>query len=663
MHLDHKKNNSMSGLFDKLAIRNVKKSTKDYFVYFFTLMLSVCLFYSFNSISTQFASLGLEDNLNYLAFSSSMLTAFSLLVCVIMGVLIVHANGFLLRRRKKEMGVYSVLGMSRKNLNRLLMKETLWIGIISVAAGLILGIFVAQILSLATAKLIGISLTSYRFMISIKAIFMSIFFFFVLFFFVYRFNIKELNKMSLLDMLYADRKNETVGKDSKVKTGLLAVVSILFLAAGYGVTVVQSGQDAFRAMGLGGLLLMIGTGLFFTAFLKIIAGAMKKNKRFYYRKLNMFTVSQFSARLNTEGRFAALISVLLFLSLALTAIGPGMGKHVMNGIENATPFHGTISYAPQAGNAQASKNPEKYLQKSGFHVKEFSKEKVGVWIYETSSVTEKLLKKENGKNPLSIIGVDDYNRILKLQKKEPVHLENGEYGVSYAFPSTEKTIKAYKKNPKAVHIGSHTLKIAENGVYHVAWENKNVLTEGGTIIVPQNLTKNLKRQRWVMNFNFPKEKKEQYASLFHQWTMTSPEGYTLWSRQEALVSITADNLLVTYLGIYLGITFLITAGAALALQQLSQVSDNEKRYKLLRKLGVSKKDMLGSLKKQLTIYFGFPLILALLNAAVVIVVIFQYFEGLTLAAMSSIIGFSALLTLLVYAVYFIATYIGGKRIL
>ena len=185
-------------VFQSLAIRNVKKSAKDYFIYFFTLMLSVALFYSFNSISTQFESLGLEDTLSYLSFSSGVLTVFSILVCFIMGALVVYANRFLLKRRKKEMGVYATLGMERRDLNRLLMKETFCIGIFSLAAGLVLGIFAAQILSLATAKLTGISLSAYHFMISPKAIALSILFFGILFFFVHHFNVRELKKLSLL---------------------------------------------------------------------------------------------------------------------------------------------------------------------------------------------------------------------------------------------------------------------------------------------------------------------------------------------------------------------------------------------------------------------------------------------------------------------------------
>lgn len=660
---DNVKGTISNSFFNKLAARNVKKSSKDYFIYFFTLMLSVCLFYSFNSISDQFSSLGLEDNLNYLAFSSSMLSVFSILVCVIMGSLVVYANRFLLKRRKKEIGIYATLGMQRKDLNRLLMKEVFRIGVGSLIAGLVLGIFAAQILSLITAKLIGINLGSYSFMISIKAIIMSIIFFGILFFFVHLFNVRELKKMSLLDMLNADRKNETVTEGGNFVTGLLAVLSVIFIIGGYALIVILAGKDVFKALGIGGFLMIAGTVLFFTSFLKIAAKLMKKNKRFYFRSLNMFTTSQFSTRLKTEGISVAMTSVLLFLSLALTIIGPGMGKFIMNGVENATPFDGTIYYAAALGEQKGLDNPMEYLERDGFEINSFSNSYEGFWTYQQPSITAGLLTEERNDTPLTIIGVEDYNRMLALQKMDPIHLNTGEYAVSYAFPAMEDVLKIFSDNPKMINIGSNSLNLAHNGIYHNAWENKNVLVEQGTVIIPQYLTQGLEKQRWILNFNFSQNSKGEYSALYNEWFKSAPKDYTLWAKQEALISITADNLLTTYLGIYLGITFLITSGAALALQQLAQSSDNEKRYELLKKLGTSKKDMRRSLKKQLKIYFGSPLILALLNTAVVVTAVFQYFIGLSLTVIISVIGFSTFLILMVYAVYFMVTYAGGRRML
>lgn len=664
-----------ASLFNELAKKNVKKSAKDYFIYFFTLMLSVCLFYSFNSVSTQFASLGLEDTLNYLAFSSAVLNAFSVLVCLIMGMLVVYANRFLLRRRKVEMGIYATLGMDRRDLNRLLMKETIRIGFFSLIAGIILGLFAAQILSLLTAKLAGLSAASYHFMVSFKAIVLTVLFFGILFFFTHLFNIRELKKMSLLEMLYSDRKNEPVSEDKKGLTWLLAILSAVLILGGYAVLALTVNGGVFKALAIGGMMLIAGTLFFFMAVLRIAAFAMKKNKRFYFKRLNMYTVSQFSSRIRSEGLSLAMISILLFLSLSLTILGPGIGKNVINGVEYATPYDCTIYYG--LSGADTVNDPLEALENGGFHISNFSDAYAAFRVYESPSVTTAFFKESqeqesapemegNTKSSgglVNIIGIEDYNRLLELQGGQPIVLSGGEYAVTYAFPAMEKTLKAFAQNPGTLKIGDEELSLADQGIRRNAWKNQNALIESGTVVIPQHLAESLKPNTWYVNFNFRKGPEDMNKALYENWYMADNTGFQMWAKQDALLSVTADNLTMTYLGLYLGITFLITAGAVLAIQQLSHSTDHAKRYKLLRKLGASERDIRSSLMKQLRVCFGIPMLAALMNAAAVIISVFRYFEGLDYTDMLPVIGSGILLVLLVYAVYFITTYVGSRRIL
>lgn len=672
MHSKKTRSSISSELFNELASKNVRKSARDYFIYFLTLMLSVCLFYSFNSVSTQFSSLGIEDKLNYLAFSSSMLNAFSVVVCVIMGALVVYANRFLLRRRKKEMGIYATLGMERKELNHLLMKETLRIGVFSLISGIALGIFAAQILSLLTAKLAGISLISYHFMISFKAIGLSVLFFGILFFFVHRFNIRELKKMSLLDMLYSERKNEAVSADRRGTGWLLAVLSVVLILGGYGAIVFLAEKNVFKGLALGGAMLMIGTLFFFVAVLRIAAGLMKKNTRFYFKRLNLFTTSQFSSRLKSESVSMAMTAILLFLALSLVMLGPGMGKYVINGIENAAPFDATIFYSPYV--QENIDEPMELLNEEGFDIREFSDSYQAFWTYTVPSLDSDFLTGSGSLNTeyngeeqeaasLIVMGDEDYNRMLAIQNKAPVHLREDEYAVSYAFPALGDKLEAFKQHSGNLTIGQNTLSLAPEGIYHHAWNNQNVLSESGTIIIPQNLTEGLKKYLWYLDFNLFTQSEDLSDVLHNRWLETYTAGFQMWTRQEAIVSLTADNLLTTYLGLYLGITFLITSGAVLAIQQLAHSADNVKRYKLLRKLGASGKDIKRSLTKQLNVYFGVPALLAVFHAVFVTGAIFKRLEGLTADTMLTIMVSGSLLVFTVYTVYYITTYLGSKRIL
>lgn len=659
-----------SRLFNELSAKNVKKSRKDYFIYFFTLMLSVCLFYSFNSVSTQFASLGLDDKLNYLAASSAVLTGFSVIVCIIMGALVVYANRYLLRRRKKEMGIYATLGMDRRDLNRLLMRETLRIGIFSLASGLVLGIFAAQILSLITAKLARINLSSYRFMISGKAIVLSIVFFGILFYFVHLFNIKELKKISLLEMLYAERKNEQVQRNGRAGDIFIFVLSVALMLGGYAVIYLRLEADVMQALGIGGVMLIAGTMMFFTSVLGTLTRVMKHNKQTYFRGLNIFMVSQFSSRAKTEGRSHGLIAVLLYLALTLVIIGPGMGKYIVNGIENADPYDATISYYPEKGEELG--DPMKELKNAGFHIKSFSNSYQSFWTYTDASLTESSLITQKGTSDkenermditLTVIGVGDYNRMLKLQGKSPIQLGKNEYALSHAFPTLEKVLKAFAKHPKVLSLGGSSLNLAENGIHHNAWESRNVLQESPTVVVPQSIVKNLTPESWILNLDFSGDKKQTKDKLYDRWNMVSLKDFTLQTGAEAVISIVADNLMLTYLGIYLSITFLITAGAVVALQQLFQSSDNKKRYELLKKLGASQNDLREVLEKQLKVYFGFPMVAAVFHSIITVIFTFRYLEGMTIPMIVSVIGFGGLLIFAVYGVYFVATYTGSRRIL
>ena len=141
-------------MFSELAYKNVRRSMKDYLIYFLTLSFGVCLFYMFNSIDAQAAMMKLTAaQANYMQTLAKSIDYISVFISVILGFLVVYANGFLIKRRKKELGLYLTLGMDKSRLARLLMLETLFIGLFALAVGLVAGIFAAQGFSVVTAHM------------------------------------------------------------------------------------------------------------------------------------------------------------------------------------------------------------------------------------------------------------------------------------------------------------------------------------------------------------------------------------------------------------------------------------------------------------------------------------------------------------------------------
>lgn len=197
-------------LLRQLASKNVKKSAEDYLVYFFTLTFAVCLFYTFNSIEAQFRALNLPDTYNFLEAAKSVMAGCSAIVCLIIGFLVVYSNSFLMKRRKREFAIYGILGMEQKDISRLLARETIRIGGISLLCGLPLGVAVSQILAMVTARMANGNVGNYTFVFSSEAMAAAVIFFILTFAVVHIFRLWELRKMKLIDLLLAEQKNEGI---------------------------------------------------------------------------------------------------------------------------------------------------------------------------------------------------------------------------------------------------------------------------------------------------------------------------------------------------------------------------------------------------------------------------------------------------------------------
>ena len=189
-------------MYFKIALGNVRRSIRDYGVYFLTLTFGVCLFYVFNSIQSQSVMLALsQSQAKMLVLLNNLMQIFSVFVCIVLGFLIVYANNFLIRRRKKELGLYLVMGMNKGTVARILMIETVMIGLLAFAVGLGLGILVSQALTVVTANLFMVQLKAFEFIVSLKAILLSALFFGGLYLIVLIFNSVVVSRYKLIDLL------------------------------------------------------------------------------------------------------------------------------------------------------------------------------------------------------------------------------------------------------------------------------------------------------------------------------------------------------------------------------------------------------------------------------------------------------------------------------
>ncbi|SCJ96729.1 FtsX-like permease family [uncultured Eubacterium sp.] len=656
-------------VFKELALKNVKKSAKDYLVYFFTITFGVCLFYTFNSISTQFSMLQVDDRLNYLTFTSSMMAAISVVVCIIIGFLIVYANRFLLRRRKKEIGIYITLGMEQRDIATLLKRETVIVGIFSLITGIFAGIFASQGLAMITAKIIGLSLNNFHFMISPLAAIESVIFFAVVFFFVHLFNVKEIKKLKLIDLLNGDRKNEVV-KSSFIKDTVLFICSISFITGGYGWVFINLDYSMINAFAGGLLFIAVGTFLFFCSAANAVLAILEKRKRYYYKGLNMFVVRQLFSKVKSNSVSISVITMLLFMSITSMAFGLGAGKSIA--VKEAAPYDATIiAYQQQAFSEEKASIAE---VTSEIEVKDFAKSyqiltlymaddiSINDFLLSGTPISESAKESLTERTELNIIGVDDYNKAMEQQGQDPISLASDEFAVNYNINYAGDIYEYYQSHHDGtMNIGGRPLKMAQRGAYHQPYATEPLTSNVGTLIVPQSLTQGLTANVEYLNLNFVDNSEETYHRYLSA-VSSLPDNVRENNKRDVTVQVAADKLTMSYLGIYLGIGFLITAGAVLALQQLSQWVDNEGRYRLLTKLGTKKRDMKKSVLSQLRTYFGLPLLLAGFHSAVLLTGIFSAIPELTGAMILESVLFAAGLVVIVYGIYFMTTFFESRRI-
>lgn len=191
----------------KISVKNIRKSFKDYAVYFFTLILGVAVFYVFNAIDSQTVMLDVRKNVyDIIKLMNEMLSGVSVFVSCVLGFLIIYASRFLIKRRNKEFGIYLTLGMSKRKISAILFFETLLIGIVSLVVGLLLGTVLSQFMSILVANLFDADMTKFKFTFSSKACVKTLLYFTIMYLLVMVFNVVNISRCKLIDLLNAGKR-------------------------------------------------------------------------------------------------------------------------------------------------------------------------------------------------------------------------------------------------------------------------------------------------------------------------------------------------------------------------------------------------------------------------------------------------------------------------
>ena len=576
------------------------------------------------------------------------------------------------------------LGMGKNKISKILTYETALVGIISLVVGLGVGIIVSQGISAFASKLFEVSLSNYKFLLSTDAILKTVLYFGIIFILVMIFNTFVISKYKLIDMLTAAKKNEDIKIKNPILTAIIFFISLGLLGVAYKL-VIKVGLNPTDRMFLGSIVLgILGTLLLFFSLAGFVLYVLQRNKNVYLKGLNIFVLRQMNSKINTNFLSMTVICLMLFLTISTLATGLSFKNALEKGLENTTPFDASATYYVNEDNK--IKTAEESIKELGFKFNPEDKiVSYNEYKLEKTNLESLLTKNAHGKNAeklastfseygVNAISVSSYNDIRALSGEKSVSLANNEVLISSNSSELEGTLENVIKNNKEIEIDGKEYKIANNAligegkVIKEAFQSTGITNNLLTLIVPDNVLSNLNPTSNKININFPKNSKEEeqrVQKLFDEYKdgIVNLDKYGFvngYTRERIYEDNNGMTNVVLFIGIYLGVIFLISSTAVLALQQLSEASDSIDRYKSLRRIGVSQKMINKSIFTQVSIYFGLPLVVALVHSVVAIKVV----NGFLTMFNRPDIGVSSLVTALimviVYGGYFYATYTGYK---
>lgn len=714
----------------KLAWGNVRRAGKDYLVYLLTLTLAVTVFYAFNTISVQ-ADLVLEEE-GMPELLGTVMSGLTMFLAVVMGFLMVYANNFIMKRRKKEFGLYQVLGMSRGQVSRVMAMETAIVSGGALALGIVLGVGFSQVMTFFTASLFKTQIRDFHFFFSVPAFLITVGCLVAIFLVTLVFNLGVVRRAKVIDLMSAGRKNEAIKTRNPIVSAAIFILGTALIGIAYfrllrdGLPVDSAPSELEAAMNQFMLttgIVVAGTILFFFGLSGFLLKALQGARSLYWHGLNMFTVRQLSAKVNTVSFSMAIISMILFL--AITSVTGGMSiASVMNtSVERSTiaDYSRVVMYLDEnvvndptyTGDVpmRLATEPVDIMELSRSNVidKGTSEERpfdlagilgshVQVETYDSRPIGTELplvslndlaaavdmpMPKGTNSSNASMMGLmvmkeSDYNRYLDFRGKEHVDLGDDGYLITSDMgESVNKIYNADMREGVEVELGGRTLRPVADHVDEAAssFFNSSMGSNSGTIVVPDELVDASGLPLYASYFlgdyreGLTYDETEGYVRQDRSWDqILNADGSesAIWgmeaTRAQSYESTNSMNGLISYLAIYIGFVLVVACAAILTIQQLSGVADSGKNCRILSELGTSNREIMRSVLVQQAIFFVFPLLMGVAHSFValqVVIEIVALFGGMSIGGT---VGVTCGIFLLCYGGYFAVTYVMSKGI-
>lgn len=715
----------------KLAWGNVRRAGRDYLVYLLTLTLGVTVFYAFNTVSMQVDIAGIDEE-GLAQVMGSMLGDLTYFLAGVMAFLMVYANNFIMKRRKKEFGLYQVLGMGRGRVATIMALETVIVSVVAFVAGIVLGVGLSQLMTFFTASLFKTQIANFHFFFSVHAFNLTLACMLVMFVLTLLLNLRAVRRTKLIELMGAERRNESIKtRNPWIAIAIFAVGVVLvgvayyrLLRDGFPLTATDSKlQEAMNQFGITTAMVTVGTFALFWGLSGMLIKLLQSLRGVYWRGLNMFTVRQLAAKVNTVCFSMGVIAMLLFLAITSVTCGMSIANVMNENLERYNPVDVSqtyVYYTPDTldyykeyvnpsdeadrmvpadttvdlypawhGRDSSADNNDETGKKvdiadvAGEHVQidsylsyPFGSSNPSVTPSEMCKIMgEKLPKAFGGSNAdtmgLFVTPASQYNKLRQMMGEEPVHIGHDQYLLTCDMGGELVDLYTkYMAGGHALTLDGHTLKPAtdKSDEDTAAIANSAMGSNPGTVVVADELLSQLNLQPYssslLVNYKQGMDTTEADESI--KYTLLDdllvdgkkPGSWgTFITRSEMYTQAAQMNGLISYLAIYIGFVLVVACAAILSIQQLSNVADGSRSYRVLAQIGCDDRQIRHSVMAQQAVFFLFPLAVGLAHSFVALKVIIELVSVFGDMSIGGTVGLTCAIFLAAYGGYFLVTYL------
>ena len=714
----------------KLAWGNVRRAGRDYLVYLLTLTLGVTVFYAFNTISMQVDIAGIDEE-GLAQVMGSMLGYLTYFLAGVMAFLMVYANNFIMKRRKKEFGLYQVLGMGRGRVATIMALETVIVSVVAFVAGIVLGVGLSQLMTFFTASLFKTQIANFHFFFSVHAFNLTLACMLVMFVLTLLLNLRAVRRTKLIELMGAERRNESIKTRNPwiaitifaVGVVLVGVAYYRLLRDGFPLTATDSKlQEAMNQFGITTAMVTVGTFALFWGLSGMLIKLLQSLRGVYWRGLNMFIVRQLAAKVNTVCFSMGVIAMILFLAITSVTCGMSIASVMNENLERYSPADMSqtyVYYTPDTldyykeyvnpseadrmvladttvdlypawhGKDKSADNNDETGKKvniadvAGEHVQidsylsyPFGGSSPSVSAGEMcKTMGEKLPKAFGGSNAdtmgLFVTPASQYNKLRQMMGEEPVSIGRDQYLLTCDMGGELVDLYTkYMAGGHALTLGGHTLKPAtdKSDEDTAAIANSAMGSNPGTVVVADELLSQLNLQPYssslLVNYKQGMDTTEVDESI--EYTVLDnllvdgkePGSWGIFiTRSEMYTQAAQMNGLISYLAIYIGFVLVVACAAILSIQQLSNVADGSRSYRVLAQIGCDDRQIRHSVMAQQAVFFLFPLAVGLAHSFVALKVIIELVSIFGNMSIGGTVGLTCAIFLAAYGGYFLVTYL------